>query len=438
MLYPNDSFEQGRELRLKQEYFFVACSIHDIVWRYSKQHKDFSRFSEKVAIQLNDTHPAVAIAELMRVLVDEHRMEWEEAWRQTVAAFGYTNHTLLPEALERWPVSLFQRLLPRHFEIVQEINRRFLREVMAFFPHSPSHVGRMSIISDGHGHEREVRMANLAVVGSHSINGVARLHTDLIKSHLLKDFCELYPERFNNKTNGVTLRRWLYECNPALSSLITETLGDDGWVTDHRRLAALEPAVDEAEFRSRVRAIKLENKLELSKLVFSLVKQRIDPHSIFDVQIKRLHEYKRQHLAALYAITLYLRAKRGENVHPRTFLFGAKAAPGIPSREAHHQAHPLHRGHHQPGQAAERRPRRLHAELPRLARRAHHPGGRSLGADLHRWHGGLRHREHEAGDERRADDRHPRRREHRDPRGGRGGQLLPLRARRRSGPRAPP
>jgi starch phosphorylase len=328
VLYPNDSFEQGRELRLKQEYFFVACSIHDIVWRYSKQHKDFSRFSEKVAIQLNDTHPAVAIAELMRVLVDEHRMEWEEAWRQTVAAFGYTNHTLLPEALERWPVSLFQRLLPRHFEIVQEINRRFLREVMAFFPHSPSHVGRMSIISDGHGHEREVRMANLAVVGSHSINGVARLHTDLIKSHLLKDFCELYPERFNNKTNGVTLRRWLYECNPALSSLITETLGDDGWVTDHRRLAALEPAVDEAEFRSRVRAIKLENKLELSKLVFSLVKQRIDPHSIFDVQIKRLHEYKRQHLAALYAITLYLRAKRGENVHPRTFLFGAKAAPG--------------------------------------------------------------------------------------------------------------
>ncbi|NUP04698.1 MAG: glycogen/starch/alpha-glucan phosphorylase [Polyangiaceae bacterium] len=326
VLYPNDSFEQGRELRLKQEYFFVACSIHDIVWRYTKQHKDFTRFSERVAIQLNDTHPAVAIAELMRVLVDEHRVEWDEAWKQTVASFGYTNHTLLPEALERWPVALFSRLLPRHFEIIQEINRRFLREVMAHFPHSPGHLSRMSILSDGH--DREVRMANLAVVGSHSINGVAKLHSDLIKSQLLKDFCDLYPERFNNKTNGVTLRRWLYECNRPLAGLITERLGDDGWVTEYERLKELEPSAEEAEFRARLRTIKMENKLELSKLIYTLVKQRVDPTSIFDVQIKRLHEYKRQHLAALHAVTLYLRAKRGEDVHPRTFVFGAKAAPG--------------------------------------------------------------------------------------------------------------
>ncbi|MBL8739928.1 MAG: glycogen/starch/alpha-glucan phosphorylase, partial [Myxococcales bacterium] len=326
VLYPNDSFDLGRELRLKQEYFFVACSIHDIVWRYTKQNSDFSSFSERVAIQLNDTHPAIAIAELMRVLIDEHGVEWTEAWRETVGAFGYTNHTLLPEALERWPAILFQRLLPRHFEIIQEINRRFLREVMAAFPHSPEHLSRMSIIGDGA--EREVRMAHLAVVGSHSINGVAQLHSDLVKSDLLKDFHDLYPERFNNKTNGVTPRRWLLECNPALAALITDTLGTNQWVTELDRLKGLEASAEEAEFRTLLRTIKMENKLELGRLIFALTKLRVDPTSIFDVQIKRLHEYKRQHLAALYAVTLYLRVKRGEDVHPRTFIFGAKAAPG--------------------------------------------------------------------------------------------------------------
>ncbi len=326
VLYPNDSFDLGRELRLKQEYFFVACSIHDIVWRYTKQNRDFSAFSERVAIQLNDTHPAIAIAELMRVLIDEHGVEWSEAWRETVGAFGYTNHTLLPEALERWPASLFQRLLPRHFEIIQEINRRFLREVMAAFPHSQEHLSRMSII--GEGAEREVRMAHLAVVGSHSVNGVAQLHSDLVKKDLLKDFHDLYPERFNNKTNGVTPRRWLLECNPALATLISDTLGTNLWVTELDRLKGLEASAEEAEFRTLLRTIKMENKLELGRLIFALTKLRVDPTSIFDVQIKRLHEYKRQHLAALYAVTLYLRVKRGEDVHPRTFLFGAKAAPG--------------------------------------------------------------------------------------------------------------
>jgi len=325
VLYPNDSFEIGRELRLKQEYFFVACSIHDIVWRYKKGQPDFSAFADKVAIQLNDTHPAVAIAELMRVLVDEHQLEWGDAWKQTVGAFGYTNHTLLPEALERWPAGLFQRLLPRHFEIIGEINRRFLREVMSHFPHSPAHLSRMSIISDGP--EKEVRMAHLAVVGSHSVNGVAKLHSELIQTQLLKDFFALYPERFNNKTNGVTPRRWMLECNPGLASLITERIGD-GWVTELDRLIGLEPHADDPEFRTRLRTIKMENKLALAKLVYDLVKLRIDPQSLFDVQIKRLHEYKRQHLAALHAVTLYLRAKRGENVQPRTLIFGAKAAPG--------------------------------------------------------------------------------------------------------------
>ncbi|MBL9024113.1 MAG: glycogen/starch/alpha-glucan phosphorylase [Myxococcales bacterium] len=325
VLYPNDSFEIGRELRLKQEYFFVACSIHDIVWRYKKGHADFSVFSDKVAIQLNDTHPAVAIAELMRVLVDENGLEWDEAWRHTVAAFGYTNHTLLPEALERWPLGLFQRLLPRHFEIISEINRRFLREVMSVFPHSPQHLARMSIIGDGH--EKEVRMAHLAVVGSHSVNGVAKLHTDLIKSQLLKDFFELFPERFNNKTNGVTPRRWLLECNPGLATLINERIGQ-GWETNLDRLIELEPHADDPEFRTRLTTIKMENKLTLARLVHDMVKIRIDPQSLFDVQIKRLHEYKRQHLAALHAVTLYIRAKRGEDVQPRTLIFGAKAAPG--------------------------------------------------------------------------------------------------------------
>ncbi len=325
VLYPNDSFEHGRELRLKQEYFFVACSIHDIVWRYKRNHKGFEGFSKKVAIQLNDTHPAIAIAELLRVLLDEEHLIWEEAWNETVACFGYTNHTLLPEALERWPVTLFARLLPRHLELIQEINRRFSREVMDYFRHNGEIWSRMSILSDGP--EKEVRMAHLAVVGSHSVNGVAKLHSDLIQAHLLKDFAELYPERFNNKTNGVTPRRWLLACNPELSSLVTETVGE-GWITELDRLRGLEAHVESEEFRSRVAAIKLRNKEKLAVTIKKSLDITVDPASIFDCQIKRLHEYKRQHLAALHAIVLYLRAKRGEQVHPRTIIFGAKAAPG--------------------------------------------------------------------------------------------------------------
>jgi starch phosphorylase len=324
VLYPNDNFDAGKELRLRQEYFFVACSIHDIVYRYKKSHDSFARFSDKVAIQLNDTHPAIAIAELMRVLVDEEDLPWDEAWKQTVACFGYTNHTLLPEALERWPVSLFERLLPRHLEIIYEINRRFLREVMTEHPQD-GHVARMSLIEEGP--ERRVRMAHLAVVGSHSINGVARLHSELVKQELLRDFYELYPERFNNKTNGVTPRRWILGCNPGLSALITQRIGPS-WPTDLERLRELDPHAEDANFRASLRAVKRRNKEALASLIQHELGFSVDPTSLFDCQIKRLHEYKRQLLNALHIVSLYLRGKRGEPVVPRTFVFGAKAAPG--------------------------------------------------------------------------------------------------------------
>ena len=325
VLYPNDNFEAGKELRLRQEYFFVACSIHDIVHRYRKVHESFDHLAEKAAIQLNDTHPAIAIAELMRVLVDEHEVGWEQAWQQTVRCFGYTNHTLLPEALERWPVALFRRMLPRHLEIIDEINRRFLREVMDAYPRDPARLGRMSIIEGGQ--DANVRMAYLAVVGSHSVNGVARLHSTLLRTDLMRDFSELYPERFNNKTNGVTPRRWILACNPLLSELITQRIGD-GWVTDLTRLADLEPHADDPDARARLRLVKRANKEALAKIVKELIKVDVDPASIFDVQIKRLHEYKRQLLNALHIVALYMRLKQGKPVAPRTFLFGAKAAPG--------------------------------------------------------------------------------------------------------------
>ncbi len=325
VLYPNDNFDAGKELRLRQEYFFVACSIHDIVWRHAKTNDDFSNFGAMVAMQLNDTHPAIAIAELMRVLVDERGLTWDAAWKQTVAAFGYTNHTLMPEALERWPANLFARLLPRHLEIIHEINRRFLREVTVAFPYDQGRAARMSIFEDGP--ERMVRMAHLAVVGSHSINGVAKLHTELIKKELLRDFYELWPERFTNKTNGVTPRRWLLGCNPKLAKLITSRIGPD-WVTELERLEGLESAANDPDFLAELRAIKSANKQALATLIQKDLNIDVDPRSIFDVLIKRLHEYKRQLLNAIHIVALYLRCKRGERVHPRTFIFGAKAAPG--------------------------------------------------------------------------------------------------------------
>jgi starch phosphorylase len=326
VLYPNDNFEAGRELRLRQEYFFVACSIHDIVWHYRKTHPNFTQFAKKIAIQLNDTHPAIAIAELMRILVDDHMVSWAEAWKQTSQAFSYTNHTLLPEALERWPLGVFGKLLPRHLEIITEIDRRFTREVLDAFPLDQGRASRMSVIENGS--DPHVRMAHLAVVGSHSVNGVAKLHSELINTELMREFHELYPERFRNVTNGVTPRRWLYACNPRLSALITETLGDDRWVTDLERLIELEPHIERPEFRARIREVKQNNKLALTGIIERELGIIVDPESIFDCQVKRLHEYKRQLLNALDIVVLYLRLKNGESIVPRTFIFGAKAAPG--------------------------------------------------------------------------------------------------------------
>jgi len=328
VLYPNDKFAHGKELRLKQQYFFVACSISDIVRRYLKSHTDFRNFPTKVAIQLNDTHPAVAVAELMRVLVDEKRLTWDEAFGHTVAVFGYTNHTLLAEALERWPVALFERLLPRHLEIIYEINARFLRQVQIRWPTDQARLARMSFIEEGT--ERQVRMAHLAVVGSHSVNGVAALHTELLQKHLLHDFSEMFPERFNNKTNGVTPRRWLHLCNPRLSQLISSRIGD-GWITNLEQLQKLEPHAEDATFRKAFREIKQANKVELAEHLNSLVPSlQLNPAALFDVQVKRIHEYKRQLLNALNVISLWIKARENPSLAgpARVFLFGGKAAPG--------------------------------------------------------------------------------------------------------------
>jgi starch phosphorylase len=326
VLYPNDSFEAGRELRLRQEYFFVSCSIQDIVRKHLQKHGRLDNFSEQAAIQLNDTHPAVAIAELMRVLIDEHRMHWDDAWKQTVATFGYTNHTLMPEALERWPVATFAKLLPRHLDIIREIDRRFTREVMTAYPHDKERVDRMAII-DAH-EPAQIHMARLAVVGSHAVNGVAALHTELLKAEVMREFSELFPTRFSNKTNGVTPRRWLLACNPQLCALIGDTLGHDRWVRDTALLRELDGHVEDENFLGRLAEIKVQHKRELAKLIQRSIALHVDESYLFDVQIKRLHEYKRQLLNLLHIVALYLRAKRGEPITPRLFVFGAKAAPG--------------------------------------------------------------------------------------------------------------
>ncbi len=327
VLYPNDAFQAGKELRLKQQYFFVACSIADIIRRYLKKHDDFRDFSKKAAIQLNDTHPAIAVAELMRVLVDEKRLVWDEAWNITQQVFGYTNHTLLAEAMEKWPATLFERLLPRHLEIIYEINQRFLRQVQIRYPYDMDRMRRMSLVEEGH--EKKIRMAHLAVVGSHSVNGVAALHTDLLRRDVLTDFAQMYPERFNNKTNGVTPRRWLTWCNPRLTKLISSRIGE-GWQTDLDQLRKLEPFAEDAEFRKAFREVKRQNKEDLALHVRDLRWVNLNPDAIFDVQIKRLHEYKRQLLNALHIVSLWMKARRDPStiIAPRAFIFGAKAAPG--------------------------------------------------------------------------------------------------------------
>jgi starch phosphorylase len=327
VLYPNDEGIQGKHLRLAQQFFFVSCSLQHIIHLHLRQGRKLEHFDKKWAIQLNDTHPSIAVAELMRLLMDEHAMAWDPAWEITRNTFGYTNHTLLPEALERWPLPMFSSILPRHLEIICEINRRFLDEVRATYPGDEDLVRRMSLIDETN--ERYVRMANLAVVGSHAINGVSALHTELLKRGVLHDFCETYPGRFSNKTNGVTPRRWLLVSNPRLAKLITGRIGS-GWVTQLDELRSLESYADDAAFRQEWRQAKEETKSELASYIFAETGITVAPKSIFDIQVKRLHEYKRQHLNVLHIMTLYNRIQRDPKVEvtPRTFVFAGKAAPG--------------------------------------------------------------------------------------------------------------
>ena len=328
VLYPNDEPEIGKQLRLLQQYFFVSCSLQDIFHILENlAHLPARVLPEHIAIQLNDTHPSIGVAELMRILLDEKHLGWDEAWPITVASFGYTNHTLLPEALETWPLAMFADFLPRHLEIIYEINHRFLDEVRARFPGDEERVKRMSLI--GEEGEKSVRMAHLATVGSHAINGVAALHSELLTSSVLKDFYELWPERFSNKTNGVTPRRFLALANPGLRKLLDDTI-EDGWLVDMGRFRDLESYAEDAAFRHQWRAVKHANKERLADYVRSTTGVELNPDWLFDIQVKRIHEYKRQHLNALHIITLYHRLKQNPDLQipPRAFIFGGKAAPG--------------------------------------------------------------------------------------------------------------
>lgn len=327
VLYPNDNVLAGKELRLRQQYFFVSCSLQDVLRRFRIKNSDWTRLPEKAFIQLNETHPALVIPELMRLLVDQENVDWNTAWSVTRACTGYTNHTILPEALEKWSVALMERLLPRHMQIIYEINGRFLKQVAAMWPGDISRLARMSLI-DEHG-DRSVRMANLAIIGSSAVNGVAHLHTEILKQSLFRDFYELYPSHFSNKTNGITQRRWLLKANPKLAALISEAIGPK-WITDLDALRGLEAQAENKGFLDAFRKVKQANKELLAGYIRAEVGVEVSPESIFDVQVKRLHEYKRQLLLVLYIVILYNRLvdNPGLDFHPRTFIFAAKAAPG--------------------------------------------------------------------------------------------------------------
>ncbi len=327
VLYPDDRSQENQELRLRQQYFFVSASLQDILRRFQLDHPDLHQLPEQVAIQLNDTHPAVAIPELMRILLDQHLLEWQPAWQITTRTFSYTNHTLLPEALETWPVGLFERLLPRHMQIIYEINRRFLLQVSNQHPGDDDLLRRMSIIDEENG--RRIRMAHLAIIGSHKVNGVSALHTQLLKAQTFHDFDRFYPEKIINITNGITPRRWLHQSNPELAALICKEIGSD-WIRDLRQLEKLLPLADDPSFRAAFASAKQANKERLARLVGQHLGQTIDPNSLFDVQVKRIHEYKRQLLNLFRVITLYNRITTDPTIElvPRTVLIGGKAAPG--------------------------------------------------------------------------------------------------------------
>ncbi|MFA6929917.1 MAG: glycogen/starch/alpha-glucan phosphorylase, partial [Lentisphaeria bacterium] len=327
VLYPNDNVSQGRELRVRQQYFFVACTMADIFRQFESETLDYFQLPEKIFIQLNETHPALVIPELMRILIDLKGLEWEAAWTITRACTGYTNHTTLPEALEKWNVAPFSKLLPRHMQIIFEINSRFIHEISQRFPGDQVKMQRMSIIEEGD--SQKIRMANLAIIGSKFTNGVAEIHTEILKKDLFKDFVELWPNKFQNKTNGITPRRWLLQCNPQLATLINSQLGS-GWITDLEELRKLERFLVDEDFLSEFQAIKAANKKKLAHYILEHLGVKINPNSLFDVQVKRLHEYKRQLMLLLYIIIQYRKLLKdpSQHIQPRTFIFGAKAAPG--------------------------------------------------------------------------------------------------------------
>ncbi len=327
VLYPSDSIDAGKELRLIQEYFLVACSLRDIVRKYQKNHNTFEAFPSKVAIQLNDTHPALTVTELMRILVDENDLPWEKSWEITQATLGYTNHTLLPEALEKWPIPLLEYVLPRHLQFIYEINQRFLDKVVELWPDDSEKISKMSIIEEGD--PKQARMANLAIIGSHSINGVSALHSELVKTDLVPEFYKLWPERFNNKTNGVTQRRWLLKANPELADLLTDKL-NAGWITDLEQLKELDAYIDDENFQKEFMAIKRANKERLADIINKSLRVTVNPDSLFDIQIKRIHEYKRQLLNVMHIIHDYLNLIEDNKppLVPYTYIFAGKAAPG--------------------------------------------------------------------------------------------------------------
>ena len=324
VLYPNDNHYAGKELRLKQQYFFISASVQAAVAKYMRKHDDVRKFYEKVTFQLNDTHPTVAIAELMRILMDEYYLTWDEAWEVTTKTCAYTNHTIMSEALEKWPIELFSRLLPRIYQIIEEINRRFILKIQELYPGNQEKIRKMAIIYDG-----QVKMAHLAIAAGYSVNGVARLHTEILKKQELKDFYEMMPEKFNNKTNGITQRRFLLHGNPLLADWVTNHIGNE-WITDLPRLAKLKIYADDEKAQQEFMQIKYQNKVRLAQYILEHNGVEVDPRSIFDVQVKRLHEYKRQLLNILHVMYLYNQLKDNPEMdfYPRTFIFGAKAAAG--------------------------------------------------------------------------------------------------------------
>ena len=437
VLYPDDSTPRGKGLRFVQEYFLVACSLADIVARFRRRGNDWHALPDKVAIQLNDTHPSLAVAEMLRILLDQAKLGWDDAWDLTVRTLAYTNHTLLPEALETWPIALFEIALPRQLEIIYEINRRFLDDVRKSHPGDEDRVRRVSLIQEDP--EKRVRMAHLAVVGSHSTNGVAAIHSRLLRTTVLRELAEQFPGRFNNKTNGVTPRRWLLLANPDLASLITEAIGED-WIVDLSLLEKVLPLAEDAPFRDAFRRARRAAKARFADWLRSATGQAVDPETIFDSQIKRIHEYKRQLLNVLHVLVLYnrLRDDPSLDLPPRTVFFAGKAAPAytlakliihlINNVAAVVDADPAVRG---------RIKVLFLPEYNVTLAQAPDTGQRRLGADLDRRLRGQRDQQHEVHDQRRADRRHPRRCDDRDGRGGRRGEFLPLRPDRGSSPGEP-